>query len=172
MCCHPCRRRKGRRGWCPQMTGHDDENHGDGPIEVATWDVSRARLYTYLSDGCGEKGQTGQTLQEHARNARGSVNLGRHLGRSVEGRLHASWSCEPCVLLQSRRKLRRRACVVARRKQLQIIGNVLKERFEVQRTGDIGPSTEDAKELRILYRTIKIDVQNEEMIWEANTMFF
>ena len=27
------------------MTGHDDGNHTDGPIEMATWDVSRAHLY-------------------------------------------------------------------------------------------------------------------------------
>ena len=27
------------------MTGHDDENHVDGPFEMATWDVSRAHFY-------------------------------------------------------------------------------------------------------------------------------
>ena len=27
------------------MTGHDDENHVDGPYEMATWDVSRAHFY-------------------------------------------------------------------------------------------------------------------------------
>ena len=27
------------------MTGHDDGNHGDGPFEMATWDVSRAHFH-------------------------------------------------------------------------------------------------------------------------------
>ena len=27
------------------MTGHDDGNHTDGSIQMATWDVSRAHLY-------------------------------------------------------------------------------------------------------------------------------
>ena len=45
------------------MTGHDD--HTDGPIEMATWDVSRAHLYsdacrwirTYLPEGYELKGR-------------------------------------------------------------------------------------------------------------------
>ena len=27
------------------MTGHDDESHTDGPMQVATWDVSQAHLH-------------------------------------------------------------------------------------------------------------------------------
>ena len=56
------------------MTGHDDENHVDGPFEMATWDVSRAHfygearrwIYTFLPEG---HEQVGQTLQKHVRNA-------------------------------------------------------------------------------------------------------
>ena len=60
-------------------------------------------------------------------------------------------------------------CVVARRKQLQICGNVLKKRSEVKQTGYIAFSTEDAKELKVLNRTTKIDVQYDEMASEADT---
>ena len=60
-------------------------------------------------------------------------------------------------------------CVVARRKQLQIFGNVLGKRFEVRQTGHSGFSASDAKELKILNRTIKIDVLNDEMKLEGDT---
>ena len=60
--------------------------------------------------------------------------------------------------------------MVARRKQLQIFGKVLEKRFEVKQTGHIGFSASDAKELKILNRTIKkIDVLTDEMTLEADT---
>ena len=58
---------------------------------------------------------------------------------------------------------------MARRKQLQIFGKVLEKRFEVKQTGHIGFSASGAKELKILNRTIKIDVLNDEMTLEADT---
>ena len=60
-------------------------------------------------------------------------------------------------------------CVVARQKQLQTFGNVLEKRFEVKQTGHIGFGANDKKELKILNRTIKIDVPNDEMTLEADT---
>ena len=51
-------------------------------------------------------------------------------------------------------------CVVARQKQLQTLGKVLEKRFEVKQTGHIGFGANDKKELKILNRTIKIDVLN------------
>ena len=48
-------------------------------------------------------------------------------------------------------------------------GKVLEERFEVEQTGHSGFSASDAKELKILNRTIKIDVLNDEMTLEAGT---
>ena len=47
------------------MTGHDDENHVDGPFEMATWDVSRAHfygegrrwIYTFLPEGHEQVGK-------------------------------------------------------------------------------------------------------------------
>ena len=47
------------------MTGHDDENHFDGPFEMGTWDVSRAHLYgearrwiyTFLPEGHEQEGK-------------------------------------------------------------------------------------------------------------------
>ena len=58
-------------------------------------------------------------------------------------------------------------CVVARRKQLQTFGKVLEKRFEVKQTGHIGFGANDKKELKILNRTVKIDVLNDEMTLEA-----
>ena len=60
-------------------------------------------------------------------------------------------------------------CVVASQKQLQIFEKVLEKQFEVKQTGHIGFSASDAKELKILNRTIKIDVLNDEMTLEADT---
>ena len=59
--------------------------------------------------------------------------------------------------------------VVARRKLLQIIGSVMEKRIEVKQTRHIGFSASDAKELKILNRTIKIDVLVDEMTLEADT---
>ena len=63
----------------------------------------------------------------------------------------------------------RTTSALARRKELQIFGNVLEERFEKKHTSHICFSAEDAKDMKILNRTIKIDVQNREMISEADT---
>ena len=60
-------------------------------------------------------------------------------------------------------------CVVARRKQLQTFGQVFEKRFEVKQTGHIGFGASGKKELKILNRTIKIDVLNDEMTLEADT---
>ena len=60
-------------------------------------------------------------------------------------------------------------CVVARQKQLQIFGKALEKRFEVKQTGHIGFGVNDEKELKILNRTIKIDVLNDEKTLEADT---
>ena len=60
-------------------------------------------------------------------------------------------------------------CVVARRKQLQTFGKVLEKRFEVKQIGYIGFGANDEKELKILNRTKKNDVLNDEMTLEADT---
>ena len=60
-------------------------------------------------------------------------------------------------------------CVVARQKQLQTFGKVLEKRFEVKQTGHIGCGANVEKELKILNRTIKTDVLNDEMTLEADT---
>ena len=62
-------------------------------------------------------------------------------------------------------------CVVARQKQLQTFGKVLEKRFEVKQTGTLDLVANNKKELRILNRTIKIDVLNDEMTLEADTKF-
>ena len=46
---------------------------------------------------------------------------------------------------------------------------VLEKRFEVKQTGHMGFRVNDEKELKILNRTIKIDVLNDEMTLEADT---
>ena len=60
-------------------------------------------------------------------------------------------------------------CVVARQKQLQTLLKVLEKRFEVKQTGHVGFGVNDEKELKILNRTIEIDVLNDEMTLEAGT---
>ena len=60
-------------------------------------------------------------------------------------------------------------CVVARQKQLKTFGKVLEKRFEVKQTGHIGFGVNDKKELKILNRTIRIDVLNDVMTLEADT---
>ena len=97
------------------MTGHDDENHADGPFEMATWDVSTAHfhgearrwIYTHLPEGHEQKGNLARLLQEHVWNARCSVNLGRHMVRSVEGWFHECRNRVPRFLLLSRRRSQR-----------------------------------------------------------------
>ena len=82
------------------MTGHDDGNHTDGPVEMGTWDVSREHLY---GDARRWEVQTGHTMPKHVCNARCSVKLGRHVVvRSFEGRFHESQNCVLCVLLLSK----------------------------------------------------------------------
>ena len=49
------------------------------------------------------------------------------------------------------------------------LGKILGKRFEVEQTGHIGCGARDKKELKILNRTIKIDVLNDEMTLEADT---
>ena len=75
------------------MKGYDDENHVDGPFEMATWDVSRAHFHgeprkwidTFLLEGHEQVG-----------------NLGRHMVRCVEGEFHESRNRVPSFLLQLR----------------------------------------------------------------------
>ena len=91
--------------------------------------------------------------------------------RSVEGWFHVGRYRVPRFLLEGDLKGLCHGddfCVVARRKQLQIFGKVLEKRFEVKQTGHIGFSASDTKELKILNRTIRIDVLNEEMTVEAD----
>ena len=59
--------------------------------------------------------------------------------------------------------------MVARKKQLQTYGQLVVKRFEVKQTGHFGFGANDEKELKILNRTIKIDVLNDEMTLEADT---
>ena len=63
-------------------------------------------------------------------------------------------------------------CVVARQKLLQTFGKVLEKRFEVKQTGHIGFGANVKKELKILNRTIKIDVLNEEMTLVVDMKLF
>ena len=49
------------------------------------------------------------------------------------------------------------------------LGKILEKRFEVKQTGHIEFSASDVRELKILNRTIKTDVLNDEMTLEADT---
>ena len=164
------------------MTGHDDGNHVDGPFEMATWDVSIAHFYgearrwvhTYLPEGHEQKDKLARLLEEHVWNARRSVNLGDTWSEVLkDGSMKVGAAC-PAFFCSRDGDLKGLChgddfCVVARRKQLQIFGKVLEKRFEVKQVGHIGFSASDKKELKILNRTIKIDVLNDEMTLEADT---
>ena len=63
------------------------------------------------------------------------------------------------------------SCVVGRQKHLQAFEKNLKKRFEVKETGHVGFFASDAKELKILNRTIRVDVLKDEMTLEADTKF-
>ena len=52
---------------------------------------------------------------------------------------------------------------------MQTFGKVLEKLFEAKQTGHIGFGVNDEKELKILNRTIKIDVLNDEVTLEADT---
>ena len=98
----------------------------------------------------------------------------RHMVRSVEGWFHGGRNAFPAFFCSHDGDLIGLChgddfCVVARRKQLQIFGKVLEKRFEVKQTWHIGFSASDAKELKILNRTTKIDALNYEMTLEADT---
>ena len=96
---------------------------------------------------------------------------GRHTTRSVEGRFLKVGAACPAVVRRTAQRIVHGAdfCVVARRKQLRIFGTVLEKRFEAKQTRHIGLSAGDAKELKTLNRTSKIDVQIDEMTLEAGT---
>ena len=53
-------------------------------------------------------------------------------------------------------------CLVARRKQLQILGKVLEKRFEMKQAELTRCSAEGAEELQILSQTIKTDLPNDK----------
>ena len=146
------------------MTGHDDGNHGDGPFEMATWDVSRAHfygearrwIYTYLPAGLEHKGKLARLCRSM---------YGTRDAASIWG---DTWSEVSTEISKD--------CVMVTTSALWHDGNsckhlvkVLQKRFEVKQTGHIGFGADDKKELKILNRTIKFDVLNDEMTLEADT---
>ena len=58
---------------------------------------------------------------------------------------------------------------MGRQKHLQAFEKILKKRFEVKQTRHVGCSASDAQELKILNRTIRVDVLKDEMTLEADT---
>ena len=164
------------------MTGHDDENHIDGPFEMATWDVSRAHfygearrwIYTFLLEGHEQVGK----LSRLCRSMYGTRDAASIWGDTWSDVLNESsmkdgTAC-PAFFCSCDGDLKGLChgddfCVVARQKQLQTFGKILEKRFEVKQTGNIGFDVNDEKELKILNRTINIDVLNDEMTLEADT---
>ena len=164
------------------MTGHDDGNHVDGPFEMATWDVSRAHfygearrwIYTFLPGGHEQVGK----LDRLCRSTYGTRDAASFWGDTwsdvlKESSMKVGTACPACFRSRDGdlKGLRHGDdfCVVARQKQLQTFGQVLEKRFELKQTGHIGFGVNDEKELKILNRTIKIDVLNDEMTLEADT---
>ena len=108
------------------MTGHDDGNHTDGPIEMATWDVSRAYFY-----GEARRWMHTNLLERYEQKGK-LAGLCRCMygTRDTASIWDEGWNCVLCNLCSQDGNLKGLChgddfCVVARRKQLQIFGNVL-----------------------------------------------
>ena len=164
------------------MTGHKDGNHVDGPFEMATWDVSRAHfygearrwIYTFLPEGREQVGKLAR-LCRSMYGTRDAASIRGDTWSDVlkESSMKVGIAC-PAFFCSCDGDLKGLChgddfCVVARQKQLQTFGKVLERRFEVKQTGHIGFGVNDKKELKILNRTVKIDVLNDEMTLEADT---
>ena len=158
------------------MTGHDDGNHVDGPFEMATWGVSRAHfygearrwIYTFLPEGHEHVGKLAR-LCRSMYGTRDAASIWGDTWSDVlkESSMKVGTAC-PAFFCSCDGDLKGLChgddfCVVARQKQLQTFGKVLEKRFEVKQTGHIGFGVNDKKEPKILNRTIKIDVLNDEM---------
>ena len=164
------------------MTGHDDGHHINGPFEMATWDVSRAHfygearrwIYTLLREGHEQKGKLAR-LCRSMYGTRDAASVWRDTWSEVlkESSMKVGTACTDffCSRDGDLKGLCHGDdfCVVARQKQLQTFGKVLDKRFEVKQNGHIGFGAKDKKELKILNRTIRIDVLNDEMTLEADT---
>ena len=91
------------------MTGHDDENHVDGPFEMATWDVSRAHfygearrwIYTYLPEGHEQVGKLAR-LCRSMYGTRDAASIWRDTWSDVLKEFHESRNRVPSFLLQLR----------------------------------------------------------------------
>ena len=151
-------------------------------LRVATWDASRAHfygearrwIYTYLPEGHKQQGKLAR-LCRNMYGTRDAASLWGDTWSDVlkDGSMKVGTACSAffCSHDGDLKGLCHGDdfCVVARRKQLQIFGKVLEKWFEVKQTGHIGFSASGAKELKILNRTIKIDVLNDEMTLAADT---
>ena len=151
-----------------------------GPFEMATWDVSRAHfysdarrwIYTHLPEGHEQEGKLAR-LCRSMYGTRDAASIWGDTWSDVlkESSLKVGTACT--AFFCSRDGDFKGLChgddfsVVARQKQLQTFGKVLEKRFE--ETGHIGFGARDKKELKILNRTIKIDVLNDEMTLEVDT---
>ena len=164
------------------MTGHDDGNHADGPFEMATWDVSRAHFYgearrwicTYLPEGHEQDGKLARLCRSMS-GTRDAASIWRDTRSEAlkDGSMKVGTAC-PTFFCSHDGDLEGLChgddfCVVARRKKLQTFGKVIEKRLEVKQTGHVVFSASEATELKILNRTIKIDVLNDEMTLEADT---
>ena len=164
------------------MTGHDDGNHADGPFEMARRDMSREHfydearrwIYTHLPEGHEQEDELAR-LCRSMHGTRDAASIWGDTWSEVlkECSMEVGTGC-PAFFCSHDGDLKGLChgddfCVVARQQQLQIFRKVLEKRFEVKQTGHIGFSASDAKELKILNRTIKIDVLNDEVTMEADT---
>ena len=117
------------------MTGHDDGNHADGPLEMATWDVSRAPfcgearrwIYTRLLEGHEQKGKVAR-LCRGMYGMRDAASIWGDTWAEVlkESSMKVGTAC-PALFCSHDGDLKGLChgddfCVVARRKQLQIFG--------------------------------------------------
>ena len=87
--------------------------------------------------------------------------------RCVEREFHESRNRVPSFLLSVAMEISKDCVMVMT--SVWLHEKILEERFEVKQTGHSGFGVNDEKELKILNRTIKIDVLNDEMTLESDT---
>ena len=136
------------------MTGRDDDNHEDGPIEMATWDVSRAHLYgdarrwiyTYLPEGYEQQGKLARLCRSMYGTQDAASIWGDKWGDLLkEHGLNVGIAC-PAFFCGHGGSLKGLChgddfCVTARRRNLDAFGKILDSKFEVKMTGHIGLSS-------------------------------
>ena len=153
--------------------------------EIATWDVSRAHLYgesrrwvyTQLPDGWEQPGKVARLRRSmYGTQDAASIWSDTWAEKIVEEGIRIGAACPALFVgVEGKRFERLRGMCygddfvcVAPRDQLKSSGCLLEKHFEVKQTGHNGFADDCGKELKILNRSVRIDVEKDELLLEAD----